>query len=132
MLVSSESSERTSQTLREDLRERTRADPHLSPKERETTIGVARDEESARVHTEEAAIIRRLLAHDATQPTTVGLFDGDTTRKVSYDEVDAEITAEDEVVSLRARLPVRYVLIKGEGRNTDSHAQMVSQGVFDS
>jgi hypothetical protein len=129
--VTRESSEERSQYIREDLRDRARADPHLTPKERETTIGVARDEDLARIHTEEAAIIRRLLAHEATQPTTVGLYDGETARRVSYDKVGAEISSEDEVVSLRARLPVRYVLIKGKGRNTDSHAEMVSPGVLD-
>ena len=58
----------------EDLLDQTRADPDLSPSERETTFTFAVDEDAAHIHTEEAAVIRRLLSHEDVRVDALGVF----------------------------------------------------------
>jgi hypothetical protein len=115
---------------REYLRDRARADPRLTPAERETTLTIAHDRDTARVFSEEAAVVRRLLAHDGFEPERVGVHDGDTTRAVSFDEAVAETAPDDLVVRVQGALPVRYITIATVGRNHDEHAPIVSKEVF--
>lgn len=129
--MSSQSPEEVAEGAVEYLRERTRADPGLIPEERETTLTFAVDEETARVHSEEASIIRRLLSHDDVDVRRLGVHDGETTRTVSYDDALAEMGADDLVVRLQGRIPLRYLVVKDVGRNHDDHAVVVSKGVFD-
>ena len=129
--MSTETTDEATATPREDLLDRTRADPGLTPAERETTLSFAVDEGEARVHTEEAAIIRRFLAHDAVEVDVLGVFDGDRRRTLSLEETLAEADGDDAVVRLKGRVPLRYVTIGSVGRKHDEHAAVVSEGVFD-
>ena len=92
--MSSQSAEEPAEPPAEYLRDRTGADPGLRPEERETTVSFAVDEDSVRIHTEEAAIIRRLLSHDAFEPARVGVHDGETTRTMSFAKAAAETDIE--------------------------------------
>ena len=129
--MSSQSAEEPAEPPAEYLRDRTGADPGLRPEERETTFSFAVDEDSVRIHTEEAAIIRRLLSHDAFEPARVGVHDGETTRTVSFAKAAAETGSDDRVVRVRGRLPIRFLNITSVGRNNDHHAPVVSGEVLD-
>jgi len=52
----------------EDLLDATRADPELTPSERETTFTFAVDEDVAHIHTEEAAVIRLVTRRRPRRP----------------------------------------------------------------
>lgn len=128
--MSAEAVEDVGERAVEKLRDRTRADPQLAPKERETTFTFAVDENTARVHTEEAALIRRLLCHDDVRVDALGVFDGDGYRTLSFDEAVAETGGDDLVVRLKGRVPLRYLVVRDTGRRNDDHAQVVSKEVF--
>lgn len=108
------------------LRERVRADPDLTATERETIIRFAADEDAAHVFTEQAGVIRRLLAHDALEEVTVGMYCDGAVRPVSPPRADVE----GEVVRLSGRLPLRYLAIGTVGRNHDQPAAIVSDAVY--
>jgi len=116
---------------REDLIDRTRADPELTPAERETTFRFAVDEDAAHIHTEEASLVRRLLAHRGVEVRRVGVYDGDTRRTLTLDEALEESGSGDRVVRLKASLPLRYLTVGTGGRASDAHSSVVSNGVFD-
>lgn len=125
------STEDTAQATREDLLDRTRADPDLAPAERETTFAFAVDEDCARVHTEEASVIRRLLSHGDVRVDALAVFDGERRHTRTLEEVLGEGGPDGSVVRLRGRLPLRYLTVGSVGRNHDEHAAVVSEGVFD-
>lgn len=129
--MSSETPEERARRTREYLIDRAGADPGLTPAERETTIGFAVDQDAARVHTAEASLVRRLLAHRDAEVRRVGVFDGDHYRTLSFAEALEETADEDRVVRLKASVPLRYLTIGTGGRQTDAHAPVVSNGVFD-
>lgn len=129
--MSSQTTEETAGPTREDLVDETRADPGLTPAERETTIGFAVDEAEARIHTEEASLIRRLLSHGDVRIDALGIFDGDRRHTRTLGEVLAEDGPDGSVVRLKGRLPVRYLTVGSVGRSHDEHAPVVSEGVFD-
>lgn len=109
------------------LRERVRANPELTPAERETLIRFAADEDAAHIFTEQAGVIRRLLAHDALEDATVWLYHDDAVREVS----PPRASAEGDVVRLSGRLPLRYLAIGTAGRSHDQPAAVVSEVVYD-
>lgn len=127
----SERAEEAPQTTREDLVDQTRADPGLTPPERETTLTFAVDDDSARVHTEEASLIRRLLSHGSVRVDALGVFDGEDRHTLTLEEVLAAGGIEGSVVRLKARVPLRYLTVGSAGRAHDEHAPVVSEGVFD-
>lgn len=129
-MSSSQSAEEGVEDPRAYLRDRTRADPGLTPAERETNLTLSHDRDSARVFSEEAAVVRRLLAHEGFTPDRVGVHDGETTRTVSFDEAVAATGVDDLVVRVRGRLPVRYLKVGAVGRNHDHHADIVSKEVL--
>jgi hypothetical protein len=114
----------------EDLLDATRADPELTPSERETTFTFAVDEDVAHIHTEEAAVIRRLLSHDDVRVDQLGVFDGDRRRTLTREEALAELEAGDAVVRLKGALPLRFFVVRDTGRSHDRHADVVSKEVF--
>ena len=130
-MSSSQSAEEPAQSAREDLADKTRADPGLTPAERETTFTFAVDEASVRVHTEEAAIIRRLLHHEGVRVEALGVFDGDRRHTLTLGEALAADRPDGSVVRLKGRVPLRYLTVGSVGRKHDEHAAVVSEGVFD-
>ncbi|RLM62553.1 hypothetical protein [Halorubrum sp. Atlit-26R] len=128
--MSSQSAEEPAEPPVEQLRDQTGADPGLTPEERETTFSFAVDEDSVRIHSEEAAIIRRLLSHEAFEPARVGVHNGETTRTVSFAEAADETGPDDRVVRVRGRLPLRFLNVASVGRNHNQHAPIVSEEVF--
>jgi hypothetical protein len=125
--------EEATQTPREDLLNRTRTDPDLGPKERETTLRFAADEDTAAVYSEEAAIIRRLLSHGEATVDALGIHADGTTRTLPFDEARRAVGPDALVVTLRGSIPLRYLGVStGDGgRSHDKHAPVVSKGVFD-
>lgn len=126
----SESSGEPVDTSREDLLQMTRADPNLTPQERETTVGFAVDEERARVYTEEAALIRRLLSHRAVSIDGLGIHSEGVTRSHPLEEALRVVGPGDLVVQLRGRMPLGYLSIKSESRANNRHAAVVSEEVL--
>lgn len=119
-------------TAREDLLDRTRADPGLAPQERETIFRHAVDEDATSVYTSEASIIRRLLSHSAVEVDALGIHGGDTTRTLPYDEARRAVGPDTLVVALHGSIPIRYMGVSGGdgGRSHDGHAGVVSDGVM--
>ena len=104
-----------------------RDDPRLAPSEKETTIRFARDEDRAVIHTDEAGLGRRLLAHDDSDVVEVAVLDDGRVRRVTLDEVERG----DEPVGVRATLPIGALSIRSSSRKSDRHAQVVSDRVLD-
>lgn len=129
--MSVEAPDEATEAAREELLDRTRADPGLTPAERETTLSFAVDEEEARIHTEEASLIRRLLAHGAVDIQALGVFDGERRQTLTLEEAVSESDPDDLIVRLKGRIPLRYLTVGAGGRNHDDHAPVVSSGVFD-
>ena len=106
----------------------------LLPCERPATVTIEYaqrvDEDVAHVHTEEAAVIRRLLSHDDIRVDALGVFDGDRRRTLTREEVPAGVEAGDAVVQLKGALPLRYFVVRDTGRSHDRHADVVSKEVF--
>lgn len=113
-----------------DLREQVGRDPRLAPEERETTVTFATDEDTARVHTDEPALVRRLLAHDHVDVDDVGVYDDGTVRTVAYDAVVADGGVDGRITRLRGRVLVDCLVVKSQPRTTGGHAQVVSKEVF--
>lgn len=120
----------TGRALREHLREQVGRDPALGPAERETSVAFATDQDTARVHTEEPALIRRLLAHDHVEVGVLGVHDGDTTRTVAYDDVVTNGGVDGRVTRLKGRVPVACLVVKAAPRTTGGHAQVVTKEVL--
>jgi hypothetical protein len=129
--MSSETREDRARPPPEEFIDRAVADPALTPAERETTIGFAVDEAAARVHTAEASLVRRLLAHGGAEVREVALLvDGADYLRLPLDEAVEETGGDDLIVALQASLPVRYITIGSVGRKGDEHAPVVSEEVF--
>ena len=123
--------EKTAETLTEELIEQTGRDPGLGPAERETTFTFATDEDTARVHTEEPALIRRCLAHDHLDVDELRIITDGGVRYVTFDDVVANGGVEGRVAGLRGRVPVACLSVKSRPRKDDGHAAAISQAVFD-
>jgi hypothetical protein len=103
-----------------------RADPALEPEEKETTIRWAKPDNEAVIHTDEAAVGRRLVAHEhSTVEEVTVLADGTRQRKEAEDVYDG-----DEPVSVRCRLPVAALSVSSSPRSSPHHANVVSQRVL--
>jgi len=104
-----------------------RDDPRLAPQEKETTIRFARDEDRAIVHTDEAGLGRRLLAHDDSDVVEVAILDDGRVRRVAL----AEVERGDEPVGVRVTLPIGALSVRSSSRKSDRHARVVSDRVLD-
>jgi len=83
------------------------------------------------VHTAEASLVRRLLAHGGAEVREVALLvDGADYLRLPLDQAVEETGGDDLIVALRASLPVRYLTIGSVGRKGDEHAPVVSEEVF--
>jgi hypothetical protein len=126
-----EISEERAETLTEELIEQTGRDPALGPRERETTLRFATDEDAAHVHTEEPALIRRCLAHDHLDVDELRVITDDEVRRLTFDDVVANGGVDGRVAALRGRVPVACLTVKADPRKNDQHAAAVSEAVFD-
>ena len=106
-----------------------REDPRLASGEKETTIRFAKDEDRATVHTDEAAIGRRLLAHPDSTVESVAVLDGgsERVRRVSVEDLPDD----PEPVGLRVSLPVGALSVRSSSRKSRQHSQIVSKRVLD-
>jgi len=106
-----------------------REDPRLAPEEKETTIRFAKDEDRAVVHTDEAAIGRRILAHPESRVEEVAVLDGgsERVRRLSVEELPDD----PEPVGLRASLPVGALSVRSSARKSRQHSLVVSKRVLD-
>lgn len=124
-------SEKHAETLTEELIEQTGRDPGLGPRERETTITFATDENGAHVHTEEPALIRRCLAHDHLDVDELRVITNDEeVRRLSFDDVVANGGVDGRIAALRGRVPVACLTVKADPRKNDGHAAAVSEAVL--
>lgn len=103
-----------------------RDDPRLSPEEKETTIRFAKDEDRATVHTDEAGIGRRLLAHPHTEVEEVTVLADDRVRRVTPDEVNDEHAP----VGIRVSVPVGALSVRSSPRKSTQHSAVISNRVL--
>jgi hypothetical protein len=106
---------------RHELVDRVAAHPDLLPAEKETTIGWVRDDDAARMHTDEAAIARALLRHPHVGIDRVVLHTG-----VSVD-VDAAVESGAAVGSIIADVPIALLKIGKKPRGSALHSRVVSR-----
>ena len=101
-------------------------DPELTPAEKETHFRFARDEDVIHFFAAEAGIGRRLVAHPESVVEEVVVEDGGA--RPAY---DPEVLNGDEaVVAVRGVLPVGALSVKSSSRVSDTHADIVSDRVF--
>jgi hypothetical protein len=106
---------------RHELVDRVAAHPDLLPVEKQTTIGWVRDDDTARMHTDEAAIARALLRHPHVGIDRVVLHTG-----VSVD-VDAAGESDAAVGSIIADVPIALLKISKKPRGSALHSRVVSR-----
>jgi hypothetical protein len=100
-----------------------REDPELSPAEKETTIRFAKDRDGARVYTEEAGLIRRIMRHQhADIRGLTELRDGDRRPVVALEDWSGA-----PVVGVEATVPVGALQIKSRPRAGAGHAAVVAE-----
>ena len=104
-----------------------RDDPRLAPEEKETTIRFARDEDRATVHTDEAGIGRRLLAHPDTEVEELTVLDDDSVRRLTPDEINDDHAP----VGIRASLPIGALSVRSSPRKSAQHSAVISNRVLD-
>jgi len=104
-------------------------DPRLGPAEKETLMRFAKVDDRVVVDTTEAGIGRRVLAHPLAEIHRVTVLDEDGEHAHPADP--ATVTAEDAVVGVRATLPLGVVTISSSARESDSHADIVSDRVLE-
>jgi len=109
-----------------DLLEAVGEDPDLLPVEKETTIRLPKDRDTIRVFTAEAGLMRRLLAHPHADVQTLNTLEDGTRQTASIDEYAAGT-----IVGVVVDLPVGALQIKSSPRQTDQHAAIVSDRVFE-
>jgi len=106
---------------RHELVDRVTEHPDLLPVEKQTTIGWVRDDDTARMHTDEGSIARTLLTHPHVRVDRVVLHTG-----VSVD-VAAAAESGAAVGSIIVDLPVGLLKILKAPRRTHQHGQIVSR-----
>ena len=106
-----------------DVLEQVKEDPELLPCEKETTFSFAKDEDRARVHTDEAGLMRRLLQHPEFEITELRLH-----TQVGYRYVDCEqdLTECDSVIGVKGSIPVTALLVKSASRAQRAHCHVVA------
>lgn len=95
--------------------------PDLLTVEKQTTIGWVRDDDTARMHTDEGSIARTLLTHPHVAIDRVVLHTG-----VAVD-VDAAAESGAAVGSIIADVPLGLLKIAKAPRRTNRHGQIVSR-----
>jgi len=104
-----------------------RDDPRLAPEEKETTIRFAKDEDRATVHTDEAGIGRRLLAHPDAEVEELTVLDDDSVRRLTPDEVNDDHAP----VGIRASIPIGTLSVRSSPRKSAQHSAVISNRVLD-
>jgi len=95
--------------------------PDLLPVEKESTIGWVRDDDTARMHTDEGSVARRLLLHPHVGIERVVLHTG-----VSVD-VDAAVESGAAVGSIVADVPLALLKLRRTPRQSGHHSKIVSR-----
>lgn len=98
----------------------------LLPREKETTIGFGKHDDRATVHTDEAGLARRLLAHPRAALRSATVHDADGARTVEAVEALRGLSDDARVTSVVASVPVSVVLIQLFPRDTAQHADVVT------
>lgn len=100
-----------------------REDPELSPAEKETSLRFPKDRDTARVYTEEAGLMRRILRHQHADVRAVTeLRDGDSRPTVALEDWGGA-----PVVAVEATLPVGALQVKTHPRDGGGHAAVVAE-----
>jgi len=102
-------------------------DPELTPAEKETTVRFARDDDRAEVYTAEAGLGRRLLCHPFAEIRGVTVADGGARPERGVEDLDGD----EDVVGVRASVPVGLLQIKSTPRRDNGHAEIVTDRVLD-
>lgn len=104
------------------LIENVRADPGLTPTERETTINWVGDSDHATIYTEERGVMLSVLRSPIARIHTLRISDeGRFGATVPPDEY-----TDGDVTGVRATVPIGAVKIKSEARNSNQRNLVVS------
>jgi len=93
----------------------------LTPAEKETSISFAKTDDTARVFTAEAGLMRRLLSHEHFEVDHVVPQNG--MKVESIEEIDAPETT---IVGVAGRVPVGCLKMRTSIRGSSGHANVVS------
>lgn len=102
----------------------------LLPREKETTIRFGKHDDLARVHTDEAGIARRLLAHPRAALRSANVRHDRGARTVEAVEALRGLSDDARVTSVVASVPVSAIQIKSATRDSDHHAHVVARRVL--
>jgi hypothetical protein len=102
----------------------------LLPREKETTIWFKKHDDRAVVHTDEAGLARRLLAHPRASLRSANVRHDRGARTVEAVEALRGLDDDARVTSVIVDVPVPVVLIQLYPRDTDQHAHVVTKRVF--
>lgn len=110
----------------EAVLENVREAPDLTPDEKETSIGFTKPDDTARVYTAEAGLMRRFIAHPESTVRALIVHTGKSTReRVTLDRYEGR-----DVTGVILDIPVGALQVKSASRKSDSHAAIVSQRVL--
>jgi hypothetical protein len=84
-------------------------DPELAAMEKETTLTIPNDTDTARIHSDVPTTIKWVLS-------------------VSESEIENYRTLEGQIVAVTATIPKGILKFQGKARKSDTHSQMVSYG----
>lgn len=102
----------------------------LLPREKETTVRFGKHDDRAIVHTDEAGLARRLLAHPRAALRFASVEQHADARTV---ETVAALRGLDDgarVTAVDASVPVGVLKIRRAPRSTDHHAPVITEEVF--
>lgn len=112
-----------------DLLEATENNANLSPEEKETNIGWCSDEDTARIHTEEKHVARRLLAHPEFTLTRYYTSSNENSWGRAVDAEDYEANGHDQrkpVYGVEGTMPILTIGVKTKSPNRGGHAGVVT------
>lgn len=117
--------------MTDPLHEHVREDPNRRPEEKETGFWIAGDSDDVQVTSYKASVVKRLLAHEEFEPSSITLYRGEDYKERTNAAAASKLVAKGfDVVGVVGDIPVRFLSIGTGGRSNDNHSGLVSGGVF--
>lgn len=101
-------------------------DTELESAEKETTLRFSKATDVVYVFTAEAGLMRRFLAHPASDARTLTVVDGDRRPALTPEQYSGE-----EIVGVEVTLPAGGLLVPRDPRASNQHAEIVTERVFE-
>lgn len=114
--------------MNDDLRQRvidSIGEAELRPKEKETTIRFAKDQDRIRIFSAETSIMRRLIAHPEFEVETIRQKTSDGKIDIE-DQFEEQFDGRRKTVNVMGTMPIGILQIKSKSPKNNSHAGTVS------